>query len=426
LPKRVTIVGGGISGLATAYYLERTSDAEITLFEASDRLGGKLQTVCVDRLTIEEGPDCFFARKEGAYELALELGLDDQLIGPAARDFSMLIDGRLHRIPSGLLSFTSPDPEAVAKAEFLSELGKKQVLAEREAPKGNGEDESIASFFRRRFGEEFSMLVAEPLLAGTHAGDPEALSLRALYPAYYELERKRGSLYALPSPTEHQRPNFVSLKGGMHTLVQALRSKLTKTKVVVNEELRSLEGADAYVLAMPAPAAAQILDEKCPDASERLRRIEHASSTIVTLAFKRTDVGAMTGTGFLVPQLEGAAITGCTWTSLKWPSRAPSGTALIRVFMGYSAGQSDEDAITQAVAAIKPLAELRGDPKLARVRRWIDALPQYHVGHLELLMDIDRAVPPGIHLTGTSYRGVGIPDCVRQAKETAARVVDQL
>jgi len=450
VPKRVAIVGGGVTGLAAAFDLERLTDAEIDLYEASDRLGGKVGTERIGDLLVEQGPDCFFARKPGVMELVADLGLESELIEPVQKEFSMLVGGQLHRVPGGLVTLTYSEPTAIEEATFLTPEAKARVLAERDQPAGTAPDESIRSFFTRRFGPEFTRLVAEPLLAGTHAGDPDRLSMRALYPGYFNLERKNGSLAGgmggdksaggpenrsgggSPGADTTPRASFLSFRDGMQTLVDGLHASLRRTRVHVGSEVQ-IPHADHVLLAVPANRAAALVESQAPEAARLMRAIPHNSSAIVTLAFRRTEIEhPLDGTGFLVPGGEGLTITGATWSSRKWAGRAPADTVLMRVFLGGDrqalVQRPDEDLVKLAVDAITPIMGVKAPPSLVRVGKWIHALPQYEVGHLDRISEIERAMGalPHVTLAGTSFRGVGVPDCLRQGREAAKKIAETL
>lgn len=419
---RVVIVGGGVTGLAAAYELEKTTNAEIHVYEASDRLGGKLRTDLLDDLVVEGGPDCFFALKPEVMDLVRELGREDQLVTPKQREFAMLVNGKLHSVPAGLVSLTTANPEAVHEATFLSEECKARVLDEPKQPaKRDRKDESIRSFFDRRFGVEFTRLVVEPLLAGTHGGDPDQLSIQALYPAYPKLEAMQGYVTS-PAPTSAgpKRPTFYSFRNGMQDLVDMLAAALQRTTIHLNRPVRNLDEmeGDQALLAIPAPQAATVLPHL-----PSLQKIPHSTTSIATFAFRREDIGhGLRNTGFLVPPSTEFPITGATWSSEKWPGRAPEETVLLRVF-GRGVLQ-----LETARTTIQMLLDIRRDPTYQRIDLWQDAQPQYNVGHLDLLAEIDEAmrVFPRITLAGTSYRGVGIPDCLRQGRQAARTLAERL
>ena len=476
--RRVAIVGGGITGLAAARELERTTDAEIDLYEASARLGGKLETERIDGLLVERGPDCFFTRKPGVLETVRELGLVDRLVAPIQREFGMLVGGTIHRVPAGLVALNAVRAEAVGEATFLSDEAKARALAEPSMPRGEGGDESIRAFFARRFGPEFTRLVAEPLLGGTHGGDADRLSMAALFPAYLEWERSRGvgvspmrpTAVPTPSPTvfhagARSHPSaraspltpstweatpaertdasasppsadpptvppsaraslqgepssgaaFLSFDGGMGVLAEALGASLTRTRVHLGAAVEALPRADQTLVALPANRAASLLP------GIGLEGIRHGTTSILTLAFRREEVGdPLGGTGFLVPAGEPFPFTGATWSSSKWPGRAPEDEVLLRLFMR---GRGDPEA---ALAALTELLGIRGTPLYREFRAWTDAQPQYEVGHLERVEAIERALPPNVWIAGTSFRGVGVPDCLRQGGEAARRIGETL
>lgn len=456
---RVLIVGGGIAGLSAAYFLERAGaegrwSGEIFLVEAAHRLGGKILTVREDGFLVEGGPDSFLRTKPDGLALVRALGLEEELIAPQARTVYGLRRGRLVPIPEPLLAMR-PDPWAVLRARSLPWRGRLRALLEPWVPPRRADgDESLAAFMRRRFGRDFAEGIAGPLMAGVHAGDPERLSMQALYPHLLALERRFGSVArGLRSgrPTGSAGPLFLSLRPGMGALVDRLAASLSRTRVFLGRPIVALspclEGqtvryraaladggvleADRVVLAVPAFEAARLIEEFAPAAAARLREIPFASTAVVTLAFRRAQVHhLLDGSGFLVPRAEPFPLTGCTWSSSKWPGRAPEGFVLLRAFIGWAGDPealavADADLIQRSVAALRPLLGLAGDPVRAWVHRWPQAMPQYIVGHLERVAAIEAALRSfsGLELIGASYRGVGIPDLIRQAREAVERLL---
>lgn len=426
--KRVAIIGGGITGLTAAYGLEQHTDCSVALYESSDRLGGKIETIRSDSFLIEQGPDCFFSRKPAGFQLARMLGLTERLLEPQAKHFSLLHGGVLHEVPRELVSFIGVPDEAIEAATFLSESGKARARAERDQPVRDGADESIRSFFSRRFGSEFSALVSEPLLAGTHGGDPDILSMRALYPSYLSAERKYGSLFAAAVRDPGVGPTFLSFDGGMETFVSTLGERLIRTEIHLGHRVKALEEieADHYIVAIPSNSAAFLFHESAPEAAALLADIPYATSTILTLAVPG-DQMVKDSTGFLVPPSEQDLVAGATWSSSKWAGRAPEGTTLIRVFLRNREALSDEELVARATEKIRAYVGWKGDPIFSRVKHWDKALPQYVVGHLDRLEAIERALDPlgNVQLAGTSYRGVGIPDCIDQGGKAVSRFLEE-
>lgn len=449
--RRIAIIGGGITGLTAAFLLEQQTDHQISLFDADAELGGKLQTFSMGDFTVEAGPDSIYLGKPGSIEIIRQLGLEDEMIEPQAGGYSLLADGKLHPVPHGIASFGNINMKALAEAHFLSEEGKKAAMEESQVPPGDGSDESIRSFFTRRFGAEFSERVAEPIMAGTHAGDPCLLSMRALYPHYLEMEKRNGNLSTRPPtatpPSAPVGPMFVSFKGGMNTLTRALAGALTRTEFHLAEPVREVtprgskvavetaagtEEFDHVLVTVPANYAKDFFPSH-PQLSQKLGEIPFASSVIVSVAVNQADLGReLCGTGFLTTFSREGQLTGCTWTSNKWSHRAPAGTLLIRCFFG-GAGKpdltllSDEQLEAMAREELRKLVGLKAEPLSMRVSRWHEALPQYNMGHSDRVREIESAVDSlGITFAGSSYRGAGIPDCMRQGAEAAKKIQEVL
>jgi len=449
--RKVAIVGAGISGLAAAYDLQKSGEFEVTLFEQSNEVGGKIQTASEGEFLIERGPDSIFASKPWATDLMREIGMDADLMEPLCNEFSILTKGKLHHVPRALASMIPSASGALEKAAFLSAAVKKRALKESDVRPGAGKDESIASFFRRRFGKTFSELVAEPLLAGTHAGDPEKLSMAALYPTYLGMEREHGSITKsaearkAPAGKPGARMGFCTLRSGMGSFPQRLLAACELVDVqlgvgvsalatsedrIVVESSGGARVFDHVISAVPGYAAADILRGIAPDAADALRTLRYVSTAVFTLAFPR---GAFrhepSGNGFLVPRRENSFIKGCTVSSNKWAERAPGDSVLIRAFVGQDGGVdvdalSDEDLREGVLKQLNALYGLKSDPIVARLDRWPKAMAQYELGHLDRLAAIERALCGlPITLVGASYRGNSIPDCVRQGREAAQRLL---
>lgn len=445
MSRTVAIVGGGITGLSAAYDLQNAG-FEVDLFEQGSTLGGKLRTVQEGDLLIELGPDSIFATKPWAVDLMCEIGLEDELIEPLGHEFSILTKGKLHSVPRALASLMPAASEALEKAGFLSAAAKRRVLQESEVKAGTGRDESVASFFSRRFGRTFSALLAEPLLAGTHAGDPHKLSMAALYPAYLGMERSHGSLSGAASAragsggNSHRRPGFLSLKRGMAALPERLAEKLDRARIHLSTEVASITAnqgraelmtsignveADHAIVTTPAHASARLLG------GEVFGSIRFASTAIATLAYHREGFRKpVTGNGFLVPYTEPSIVTGSTFSSNKWPGRAPEDVLLLRVFMGRDTGP-DVDGIRDleltrlAEEMVSGLLKPKHPPFFSRLDRWSEAMPQYELGHLERVAAIEESLAGSpITVAGASYRGNSISDCVRQGREAAEKLIE--
>jgi len=452
---RIIVIGGGIAGLSAAYDLHREGRHQVTLLEATDRLGGKIVTHYSEQLIIEGGPDSVFTTKPWAVDLMEELGLGDELVEPIGGGFSLFVGGKLHTVPRALASLIPSASTALESIGFLGAAARKRIRSEGEIPKGTGDDESIASFFRRRFGSHFSKSLAEPLLAGIHAGDAEKLSMKALYPTYIGLEQKNGKLTMEghpPAPGAHnhgtRKPGFITLRGGLQRFVDVLEQQLqgadirkgfrvdqlaiSSTGTVIVSGTETLE-ADYVVLAIPAAASAKYLSGVAPEATNLLNRIRQASTAVVTLAVPLANIPkGLHDNGFLVPADEKIDITGCTYTSTKWPGRAPEDTALIRMFMGRDGGMdvrqhTDEQLSNMAFETLRKVLHVQGSPTYSQVDRWEDAMPQYALGHTDLMDGVEKELANlPILLAGGSYRGTGIPDCIRQGRQAAQTIQERL
>ncbi len=457
----VVIVGGGITGLATAWYLEKAArqggtDLSVVLVEREDVLGGKLSTLLDDGFVVEGAPDGFLVRKPWALEFANELGIAGDVVYMQATGALLLRNGKLHRIPPGLMGPAPASRRDIWDASFLSWRGKlraslEPLVRKRKAAGG----ESLGGFLRRRLGTELTDTLLEPLMAGIYGSDPYEMSLDALFPMLDEWEQGYGSVMRgmrearkTARGTDQPPSAFFSFEGGTHRLVQAVVERLERTEMISGhtavavdrgregsprylvtlEDGRSFE-ADAVVLATPAQNSGSLVGSFAPELSRLLERMHNAPAVCVNLAFRREDVAhPLDGSGLLSPSSEAGPIAGCTWISSKWPGRSPEGFVLLRAFLRAegeaSTERSDEDLIEKAREAMRPLLGIGGPLVRAWVHRWADGLPQYRVDHTDWLASVESevAVHPGLFLSGASYRGIGVPDCIRQGRDAAAHV----
>jgi oxygen-dependent protoporphyrinogen oxidase len=326
---------------------------------------------------------------------------------------------------------------------LFSRRGQLRIALEPWIPRRKGtDDESLGSLLGRRFGRELVDRLAQPLLGGIYGGDIDRLGVGATFPDLARMESESGSLVraarARPAPDTQSGGPFVSLKGGTQQLVDALigalgddvvrtnqrvvglgtRSGATGTAHAVTTEDGAVMDCDDVVLAIPAPAAVALVHGVAPHVARALAGLAHASTAVVSLGFREGDVGrALDGYGFLVAKDEATPIRGCTWSSTKFPGRAPAGHVLVRAFVGGSGREGevalDEGAlVAAALEALRPLLDLRGAPVMTQVARWPAAQPQYETGHKDRVAHIRSARPAGVHLLGASYDGVGVPACV--------------
>lgn len=461
----VLVVGGGITGLVTARALARAG-VPVTLAEAGPRLGGKVSTERVDGFTIEHGPDSFLATRPAAISLARELGLGDQLTGTKdPRAVFIRHRGELVPMPEGLGLVLPTRALPFARTRLFSWPEKarmaKDVVWPRLIPE---EDVAVGTFLRARLGSPLVDRLAGPLVGGVYGTPIDELSLDAVVPQLRTAERTHRSLLlagladgramrrAAAKRPAGPRPlgAFASLRGGMDDLTSALAAAAAGAGVDLRTGLgvRSLARAgaqvtarfsdgtahrfDAVVIAAPATVAAVLLHDELPAASSALGGIPHGTSILVTLAYLRERVGhPLVGHGYLVPPSEGGPIAACTWTSEKWPDRAPDGTVLLRMFVrdeGSWTSLPGDALVAAARADAERTLRIATEPLLVRVARHEGAMPRYTVGHLGRVAAIEAAVGawPAVTVAGASYRGVGLPDCVTQGLAAAERVAARI
>ena len=456
---RVAIIGGGTSGLTTAYYLTNGKDVpkelvEVTLFEKSETFGGKIQTVYQDGYVIERGPDSFLKRKPAAMDLVKELGLTGQLIENKTGKSYILKGGKLHLIPPGSVMGVPTSIHAIMETGLLSTDGKARALNDLFIPKlPPFEDISVGDFFAKRFGEELVDHLISPLLSGIYAGDIYKLSLATTLPQFLNAESEQGSLMlGLQGKAPKKKTSqFATLNTGLQTvvehLVEALRASdvhlqpktevETVTQFEKGYEIGLSNGDasqfDAVVFALPHHLVERLLPKV-----EFLKRSEAAPNTSVAtiaMAFDEKDVRlSQEGTGFVSSRLEPKALTACTWTHMKWSHAAPEGKALLRTYVGKAGNdqviyESDEFLVNKTLEEMSDVVTISGEPEFAVVSRWPEAMPQYPVGHQAWLREVNRKLAqdlPNVQLVGASYDGVGLPDCIRQGKQAALNLLEQL
>ena len=470
MTKHIIVIGGGISGLAAAHRLTELSragslDLRVTLLEASDRLGGVIATEYAGDLLIELGPDSYITDKPAALRLCERLGLADSLIGPqhGALKLYTVHRGALTPLPEGFLLMAPTRVGSVLRSPVFSWAGKLRMALEPLVPRRSDDgDESLASFVRRRLGREVLERVAQPLIGGIYASNPETLSLAATMPRFLEMERNHGSVILGTRRAQKRRAQsadetgarwslFVSIDGGMEVLVRRIEEVLGADVVSLGEAVRALGWnpgtrrwrvdtsrsgfeADAVICTLPADAAAAALTTLDPELAAELRAIPFSSTATVNLAYRRSDVAhPLDGYGFVVPHLERRKIMACTFSSVKYAGRAPEDIALLRCFAGGALqpdllDQPDEALEAQVREDLESLLGISNAPTLCRTTRYADSMPQYNVGHLGRMERIETRLRqfPTLALAGKSYRGVGIADCIADGEMAAETLVDRL
>lgn len=464
--KKVVIVGGGITGLAAAYYLnqeikEKQLPIEIKLVEASDKLGGKIETVQRDGFTIERGPDSFLARKKSALKLIQQLGLEHNLIRNATGQAYILVDQKLHAIPQGFFMGIPLRKRSLLTSSLFSTKGKLRALMDLRLPKGKQvADQELGTFFRRRFGNELVDNLIEPLLSGIYSGDLDKMSLMATFPNFYELEQEHGSLIKglrkeMPQPSRKERKKkregaFFALQNGFGSLVEELEKQLPEDMVMLERAVDhiekkethyhvllsdgSVEVADAVIMTTPHQTLPKIFSQY--DFFESLKDMPATSVANVALAFNEEDVkNSVDGTGYVVSRKTGDyRITACTWTNKKWPGTAPDGKVLLRSYVGRPDDQDvvnlpDEEIVRIVLHDLNKTIKIDGDPLFSVVTRFKNVMPQYTVGHVDRIDNIRKNIADQLHgvfIAGSSYEGVGVPDCIDQGIDAVEDVLNYL
>ncbi len=467
--KRIAVLGGGISGLAFANRLRELKtasgpDFSVCVIEAAPRLGGIIETSRKDGFLLEAGPESFIMDKPWAARLCERLGLAGDLI-PTQSDFRrsfIFRAGRLRAVPEGFYLIGPARLGAFLRSDLMSWPAKFRVCLEPFIPaKEQKGDESAGSFIRRRFGEGALREAGQAMIGGIYSADPETLSLEATFPKFLEMEREFGSVVrglqaqAKKKTAERQASGpryslFSTLRGGMETLIKALKEKNSDTEFLTGDPAarilrsgsewrvvlssgRELK-ADVLCIALRAPEAAALLKDTAPELARELASIAYESSVTVNLAFEESRFPKdLRGFGFVVPSSESSGLLGCTFSHLKFEGRAPAAKVLLRAFLG---GEVRRRALTVADAEVErmtlmelnKIVPLQGEPLFSCVGRYPDSMPQYHVGHFEKTAQILRLAStlPGLFLAGNAYAGIGIPDCIHLAEEQAARALESL
>lgn len=462
---RIIVIGGGIAGLSAAYYAGKNiPDAIVTVIESDSHWGGKITTDRVPfddgQFIIEGGPDTFLAAKPWGVALCRELGLGERLHGtnPDKRNTYVLNKGRLLPLPEGLAMMIPSDVPSILRSRLISWYGKARMGFDFIQPAKNvAGDESLGAFISRRLGREAYENLIEPLMSGIYAGDGDQLSLASTFPYLRDLEAKYGGLargalqmrkQSSGKSVQGSRSAFLTPTTGLAEIVEALVENLesngsdlrlsTKALRITSyrsryqvelEDDHALEG-DSVILAAPAFISGTLLASFDPELASALQRIPYASTATVSLAYRLSDVPReLDGYGYVIPRREGRKALACTWTSTKFPHRAPEGCALIRVFVGR-AGQDipwhEKELLDLAKEELNLTLGITAQPHLSRVFLWEKAMPQYNLGHPEKLARIDAALEkhPGLALAGNGYRGIGIPDCIRSGELAVAKILN--
>jgi oxygen-dependent protoporphyrinogen oxidase len=457
----IAIVGGGIAGLAAAYFLA-DSGAKVIVLEGSPRLGGKLAVSQIAGIAVDEGAEALLARRPEGTDLIRAAGLGGQLVQPGTTAAGIWTRGQLHPLPRRQFLGVPADLDELGRSQILSAAGLARARADLDLPAtARTGDVSVAGYVAARLGRELVDRLVDPLLGGVYAGRSDELSFEATLPALAQAARRHRTLAGaarsvLPAPGAPVAavPAFTTLAGGLGTLPAAVAARSgaeVRTRAMTRELARTASGwrltigsarapelldADAVILALPATPASRLLASASPVAAAALGEISYASMAIVTLAYPQAAFPAVPqGSGYLVPAIDGRAVKAVTFSSVKWPHLQAAGPQVLVV--RCSVGRVGEEALLQrddrelaaiAAADLEAATGVRGAPADARVSRWGGGLPQYTVGHLERVARIRAgiAAQPGLAVCGAAYDGIGIPACIGSARLATGQVLAYL
>jgi protoporphyrinogen/coproporphyrinogen III oxidase len=464
----IAVIGGGITGLAAAHRIrELAPEWRVTLLEKGARLGGVIQSERRDGFLLERGPDMFTTAEPWAVDLCRRLGMENELIGvnPDHRQAFVIHRGRLRSIPEGFALMGPARVWPVLATPLLSLRGKLRLCAEYFVPPRTEEgDESLASFATRRLGRETYERLVQPLIGGIYTADPEKLSMAAALPQFLEMERRYGGVAKAlrrrggnkgDRKSSGARYNlFLTPKEGLTSLIARIAAALPAGSVRLGAEIESLsrdesgrwrlslregdqvreETFNGVIFAAPAPAAGRMLRGADDSLAELLGGIPYAGATVAVMAYRREQIAhPLGGFGCVAPLVENRRILSISFSSVKFPGRAPEGKVLLRVFVGgacqpHLAELPDEETKSLVQDELRELLGVQGEPLFMEIVRWPRAMPQYHVGHVQRVEAIEERAANlrGLALAGNAYRGVGIPFCIRSGEEAAQQIVDAL
>lgn len=466
----IAIIGGGLTGLASAFYLQRKIEEEhlpyqVVLIESSDRLGGKMQTVVRDGFVIERGPDSFLARKKSMAQLAKDVGIEGAIVPNSTGQSYILIGDELLPIPGGAVMGIPTEISPFIKSRLFSPVGKMRAAMDFVLPRSKETgDQPLGPFLRRRLGDEVVENLVEPLMSGIYAGDLDQLSILSTFPDMLETEQKHRSLIlgtkknrtgkAAPRTEkndkgDHRVGMFRTFEKGLQSLIDAIEAKLPSEMVRKNLSVESItkqekgyaielsDGEFMQAAAIIVTTPHQAIPRLFPDYSffEPFKHMPSTSVATVSLAFDERAVKQdINGTGFVVSRNSPCRITACTWTHKKWAHSTPKGKALLRCYVGRPGDEgivdlSDEEIVQIVLRDMKQIMNITEEPLFSVVSRWREAMPQYRVGHTSTLRRIESLMSaelPGVYLAGASHKGVGMPDCIDQGVAAVGKVLDYM
>ncbi|MDM7883308.1 protoporphyrinogen oxidase [Staphylococcus borealis] len=464
MSKKVAIIGAGITGLASAYYLKHYKpDVDVTIFEATNRPGGKIQTYRNEGYTIELGPESYLGRKTIMTDIAKDIGLGDDLITNETGQSFIFAKNKLYPIPGGSIMGIPTDIKPFLKTKLISPLGKLRAGLDLVIPPIQIDDDiSVGEFFRRRLGNEILENLIEPLMGGIYGTDIDRLSLMSTFPNFKEQEETHGSLIKGMQHEKAQRikqrqlypgapkGQFKQFRHGLSSFIEALAENIESKGVTIryqspvndihinkdNYEIVTDQGSeqfDGVLITTPHQTFMKWFNHD--EAFKYFNQMDSTSVATVVFAFDEKDIeNTYNGTGFVIARTSKTDITACTWTTKKWPFTTPKGKVLIRAYVGKPGDtvvedHTDEEIATIARRDLNKMMTFKGDPEFTIVNRLTKCMPQYHIGHMSQIRKIQQHVKqtyPALRITGAPFEAVGLPDCIQQGKNAVEELLDEI
>lgn len=464
MSKKVAIIGAGITGLASAYHLKHYKpDVDVTIFEATNRPGGKIQTYRNEGYTIELGPESYLGRKTIMTDIAKDIGLGDDLITNETGQSFIFAKNKLYPIPGGSIMGIPTDIKPFLKTKLISPLGKLRAGLDLVIPPIQIDDDiSVGEFFRRRLGNEILENLIEPLMGGIYGTDIDRLSLMSTFPNFKEQEETHGSLIKGMQHEKAQRikqrqlypgapkGQFKQFRHGLSSFIEALVENIESKGVTIryqspvndihinkdNYEIVIDQGSeqfDGVLITTPHQTFMKWFNHD--EAFKYFNQMDSTSVATVVFAFDEKDIeNTYNGTGFVIARTSKTDITACTWTTKKWPFTTPKGKVLIRAYVGKPGDtvvedHTDEEIATIARRDLNKMMTFKGDPEFTIVNRLTKSMPQYHIGHMSQIRKIQQHVKqtyPALRITGAPFEAVGLPDCIQQGKNAVEELLDEI
>lgn len=464
MSKKVAIIGAGITGLASAYYLKHYKpDVDVTIFEATNRPGGKIQTYRNEGYTIELGPESYLGRKTIMTDIAKDIGLGDDLITNETGQSYIFAKNKLYPIPGGSIMGIPTDIKPFLKTKLISPLGKLRAGLDLVIPPIQIDDDiSVGEFFRRRLGNEILENLIEPLMGGIYGTDIDRLSLMSTFPNFKEQEETHGSLIKGMQHEKAQRVKqrqlypgapkgqFKQFRHGLSSFIEALAENIESKGVTIRYQSpvndihinkdkyeivtdQGSEQFDGVLITTPHQTFMKWFNHD--EAFKYFNQMDSTSVATVVFAFDEKDIeNTYNGTGFVIARTSKTDITACTWTTKKWPFTTPKGKVLIRAYVGKPGDtvvedHTDEEIATIARRDLNKMMTFKGDPEFTIVNRLTKSMPQYHIGHMSQIRKIQQHVKqtyPALRITGAPFEAVGLPDCIQQGKNAVEELLDEI